>query len=347
MTMANCPEGEREIRVLGLDGGGYLGLATASFLESTERHFQVRCSERFDLFCGTSTGAIMALALGIGKTAREIRELYERFGQSVFRNRFPLSRGMRAIRGFVTARYDDHPLKAILADTFGALTLRDIKARGKFALIPAFCISSGTPRIFKTNHSPSLSRDDGYLLRDVALASAAAPVYLPIATIRSPTAEMDELFCDGGVFANHPALLGYAESICDLGHSPSKVSILSVSTPRADLSEHDSAYNWFQRRTLFQRYLLRRGLILWRSRLASVFIDSTSMIAHETLRRLSSERIGTGCHYVRIELPRPAGVDMDIATRAATETLKRIGMDRAEQNETRTRLQPFFEETEV
>lgn len=286
--MANHPEGEKQIQVLSLDGGGYLGLATASFLESIERHFQERCSERFDLFCGTSTGAIIALALGIGKTAREIRQLYEGFGQRVFRNRLPLSRGIRSVRGFVTARYDDRPLKAILADAFGALTLGDIKARGKCALVPAFCVSTGTPRIFKTNHSPSLSRDDGYLLRDIALASAAAPVFLPIAVLRSPTSDVDELFCDGGVFANHPALLGYAESICDLGHSPSKVSILSVSTPRADLSEHDSARNWFQRRTLFQRYLLRRGLILWNSRLASVLIDSTSMIAHETLRRRSA-----------------------------------------------------------
>ena len=50
---------------------------------------------------------------------------------------------------------------------------------------------------------------------------------------------------------------------------------------------------------------------------------------------------------MRINLARPAGVDMDIATHAATETLKRIGMTRAEQNETRTRLQPFFESTEV
>jgi hypothetical protein len=53
------------MRILSLDGGGYLGLATASFLEETERHFGRSFYESFDMFCGTSTGAIIALAVAL------------------------------------------------------------------------------------------------------------------------------------------------------------------------------------------------------------------------------------------------------------------------------------------
>jgi patatin-like phospholipase/acyl hydrolase len=88
-------EGRRAVRILSLDGGGYLGLAGAAFLAELERHFGVSCHDSFDLFCGTSTGAIIALALASGKSAREVVDLYKGFGPRVFRNPFPGSRRLR------------------------------------------------------------------------------------------------------------------------------------------------------------------------------------------------------------------------------------------------------------
>ena len=38
------------MRILSLDGGGYLGLATAAFLKEAEGHFRTSCHERFDFF---------------------------------------------------------------------------------------------------------------------------------------------------------------------------------------------------------------------------------------------------------------------------------------------------------
>jgi uncharacterized protein len=90
------------VRILSLDGGGYLGLAGAAFLAELERHFGVSCHDSFDLFCGTSTGAIIALALASGKSAREVVDLYKRFGPRVFRNPFPGSRRLRWAKGLFT-----------------------------------------------------------------------------------------------------------------------------------------------------------------------------------------------------------------------------------------------------
>lgn len=314
------------LRILSLDGGGYLGLASVACLESLERHFQTTCHEEFDLFCGTSAGAIIALGLASGMSAREVRELYEQLGRDVFKKRLPLSGVYHFARAVVTSRHDNSALKEALESGFKNLTLGDLKAKGKFALVTAFNLSNGRPRIFKTDHAPELTRDDGYLLRDVALASAAAPVFFPIVPLVSPTTGIRELFCDGGVYANHPALLGYIEAIHMLRQRSSDVSILSISTPRGDLAEHESSRGWLARQEWFQRYLIKRGVFLWGSQLANTFIDSTSIITDEILKRLSTGCPGGEFPYVRIMLPKPPGLEMDVATAATTSTLKRIGI---------------------
>ena len=74
------------MRIISIDGGGHLGLTSASFLQSVEKRFDTRCADRFDLFCGTSTGAIIALALASGKSAAEVVVLYEQLGTKVFKN---------------------------------------------------------------------------------------------------------------------------------------------------------------------------------------------------------------------------------------------------------------------
>src|SRR5262249_47865992 len=162
-----------------LDGGGYLGLATAAFIAEVERHFQVSFHEKFGMFCGTSTGAIIALALASGMSGKQICELYQDFGSRVFRNPVPGVRKLRAGRGVFFSKYSNKALKEALEDSVKEITLGDLRARGKYVLVTAFSLTAVQPRVFKTNHSPGLTRDDNYRISDIALASAAAPTYLP------------------------------------------------------------------------------------------------------------------------------------------------------------------------
>jgi patatin-like phospholipase/acyl hydrolase len=324
------------MRILSLDGGGYLGLATASFLEETERHFGRSFHSSFDMFCGTSTGAIIALALASGMSGREVVALYEGFGRKVFGKRSLGSWFRRAGKGVLVSKYSNQALRAALTEAFGETTLGDIKAKEKSVLVTAFSVTTGKPRVFKTDHSEDLTRDDGYLLRDVALASAAAPIYFPVVSLSSPVNHVDERYCDGGVFANHPALLGYAEAVSHLGIASSNVHILSISTPRGDLSEQACT------RSSLQQYFLSRGLISWGTKLAGVMIDSTSIIAHETLRRILSWRGNNGARYVRILLEKPSGLGMDVATRKSTDTLRQLGSEKAFSTEIRNQIAHFF-----
>lgn len=324
------------MRILSLDGGGYLGLASASFIKEIERHFGVACHEQFDMFCGTSTGAIIALALAYGMSGEQICDLYQDFGGKVFRNPFPGVRLLRSGRAVFISKYSNKPLKSALTEAFGLTTLGDLRSRGKSVLITAFSVTKGKPRIFKTDHSPDLSTDNRYLIRDVALASAAAPVYLPVVKLRSPLNGSEESYCDGGVFANHPALLGYAEAVSHLSVVPEGIKVLSLSTPRTDHAERASSRN------LVQRLLLSRGLVSWGTKLAGVMIDSTSIISHETLRRLTCWQDTSARRYVRIMLEKPRGLELDIATRRATETLLQLGAEEACRTEIRRQIAPFF-----
>jgi hypothetical protein len=330
------------MRIISIDGGGYLGLATASFLQAIEQRFDAAAADRFDLFCGTSTGAIIALALASGKSARDVVMLYEQLGVRVFKRPPLYQRAIpmaRTARQFVRCLHDNGPLREALADTFGDLTLGDLRARGKLVLITAFNVTTGTPTVFKTDHSANLKLHDMYLVRDVALASSAAPTYLPLVDLKDPISGVTERFCDGGVVANSPALLGYAEAVYDLRCHPADVAVLSLGTPRADLAERPSALSLFQRP-------LRRGLAGWHygERIIAVTMDGSAKVSHYGLQRIAH---ATNTFYERVDMQAPPGVGLDIATPAATATLRQVGAALGRDVKTCARVAPFFTQTEI
>ena len=323
------------MRILSIDGGGYLGLATVSLLEDLEYRFGKRCTDCFDLFCGTSTGAIIALALAHGCSASQVASLYQELGSTLFPPPGLLERvvpGLRQVRALVSPLYSNAPLVAALHSTFGDTTLGDLRKRSKLALVTAFNVSSGRPRIFKTDHAPELSAHDRYRLCDIALASSAAPKYFPLVELRDPISGVAERFCDGGVFANSPALLGYTECLFHLRVNAKRISLLSLSTPRTDLSERRSSMRSRQRS-------LRRGLWTWGERLASMLIDGNSQISHTVLERLAS--VGSS-RYLRVTLTQPLGLGLDVATPSATETLRQLGTEHARTASLTAEVQSFF-----
>jgi len=315
-------------------------LGTAAFLREAERHFGRRCADAFQLFCGTSTGGIIALALAKGMAAADIVELYREMGCRVFADSFPGMRALRFVRSFFTSKYSNRRLRSALENAFGATRVGDLRARGKYVLIPAFSVTEGRPRLFKTNHHRDLTRDDDYSLVDVALATSAAPIFLPVVSIRSPTTGAQEKFADGGLFANNPALLAYTEATRYLGASPTAVKILSVSTPRAVKAENSTALTWWE------RLALRRGVLQWVAGLPDTFIDSAMTLSHHTLDCLMRQA-GVPDQYARFALPMQKGLGLDVATERATHTLITIGSSAAAQIQTREKLARFFEAPDV
>ncbi|OMO76754.1 Armadillo [Corchorus capsularis] len=78
------------LRILSMDGGGMKGLATVQILKEIEKGTGKRIHELFDLICGTSTGGMLAVALGIKlMTLDQCEEIYKNLGKLVFAEPVP------------------------------------------------------------------------------------------------------------------------------------------------------------------------------------------------------------------------------------------------------------------
>ncbi len=210
-------------RILSLDGGGIRGAFSAACLARLEAALDRPITDFFDLVTGTSTGGIIALGLGLGIPAKVIREMYEQNGPRIFERRAPKSLPLQAkaclwiaekkralpqdldIDSFLQARYTDEQLRRVLTDIFTDKTLEEVKSTR--LVIPAIDLIKGSTVTFKTPHQPNFVRDRHFKAVDVALATAAAPTYFPAAAFNNT------LYCDGGLWANNPSVVGYAEAV--------------------------------------------------------------------------------------------------------------------------------------
>jgi patatin-like phospholipase/acyl hydrolase len=122
-------------KILSLDGGGIKGVFAATFLASVEEILNINVVDYFDLIVGTSTGAIVALALGRDLSARKILDFYETYGPVIFR-RAAMS---RILAPFFMGRYDALPLRDSLKAVFGATRLGESKRRLVIPCRPREC----------------------------------------------------------------------------------------------------------------------------------------------------------------------------------------------------------------
>lgn len=77
--------GTRGVRILSIDGGGMKGISALKMLEEIERRSGKRIYELFDLIAGTSSGAMLAVAIGILHfSLTQCEEIYKKLGYRVF-----------------------------------------------------------------------------------------------------------------------------------------------------------------------------------------------------------------------------------------------------------------------
>ncbi|WP_375056154.1 CBASS cGAMP-activated phospholipase [Zobellella sp. DQSA1] len=206
--------------VLALSGGGYRGLYTATVLAELETVLGRPIASHFDLICGTSAGGMLALGLAAEIPAYELKALFEEQGSRIFGSR---SLPRRLLGFWLTAKHDSAGLREVLTERFQETTIGDLKHR---VLVPAVNYSTGLGQFFKTPHHPSFELDHRMKVVDVALATAAAPVYFPLA--RNDRG----VFADGGLVGNAPGLFGLHEvkTFLTSDQENARVRILAIGT---------------------------------------------------------------------------------------------------------------------
>ena len=211
-------ETTEDFQILTLDGGGIKGIFTAAVLAAIEEDRNVRVVDHFDLIAGTSTGGIIALALGLGMSPRAILDLYLTRGRSIF----PSDYGFASFRRLFHRKFSSKGLEAALKESFGNKLFGDSTKR---LVIPAYNLGEDNVYVFRTAHLPKLQRDWKSEAWKVALATSAAPTYFP------STKLIDSVrLIDGGVWANNPSMVALVEATSALSIPLSRIKMLNLST---------------------------------------------------------------------------------------------------------------------
>lgn len=265
-----------EFKILSIDGGGIRGVLPASYLAYIEEKLKDKdkIHEYFDMIVGTSTGAIIALALSLGISAKDILKLYEEKGSSIF----PF-RPRKFNFGFIIPKYSNKKLKKELKNLFKEETIiNDCKTR---VCIPTINITRGKTVVRKTRHSKDLEHD--YLLPvwQVASESSAAPGFFP--------AFEDDNKCqyiDGGLWANNPTLIGIAEAL-KLGYSLEQIKVLSLGTGKNLIHKDGWKYKFL-------------GLIGYGTSLVEITFQTQSQGVYNTANYLLNDRF----ERIDVDLPK-------------------------------------------
>ncbi len=233
----------RFTRILSIDGGGIRGIIPAQTLVALENKLHektgtenARIADFFDLITGTSTGGILTcIYLCPDPTDRsrprfsaaDAVDLYLERGSQIFRR--SLWHRLRSGAGFFDEKYPADGIETALKEYLGELKLSDLL---KPCLITAYDIKRRRTFFF-TQHDAKIRPSRNFLLRDVARATSAAPVFFECAEVTSDT-NVAYPMIDGGVFANNPALCAYAEART-MGSKPTAkdMVILSLGTGEA------------------------------------------------------------------------------------------------------------------
>lgn len=273
MTAPTPAWGERPLQILSLDGGGLKGLFSAAVLEGLERDLQTTILDHFDLIAGTSTGGLIALALGAGLSTTEIVDFYTSRGPEIFP-------GRGRLRQLLRSKHAPGPLGTALREVLGERRLWESRCR---LLIPSYSLDAGDVYLFKTPHHPRLRRDYRERMLDVAMATTAAPTYLPAFELSN------NRLVDGGVWANNPALIAVTEALSMLGAAPDQVRMLSLGTTDEVIDRGPGLTNG--------------GLVQWGRHGMSLLLQAQSQASDHAVEHL----LGRG-RVTRISAPVPRGV---------------------------------------
>lgn len=303
--------------ILSLSGGGFRGLFTAQVLAELEREAKKPIGECFDLICGTSIGGILALAIGLKTPMDNIVQLMEDRGEKVFprwimRRIFPDCMGIwleNRFRGLFSARHKNDELKSLVNEIFED---NQIKHSHYHLMIPTVNYSAGTPQFFKTQYNTRFRRDGDCKMSDVAMATSAAPVFLPMFRNEKTGAR----YVDGGIIGSNPGLFGVHEAMTQMGQNLDCIQLLSIGTMgsecRADSSQSTNI-----------------GVVGWGTQLFSLTIAAQEKAIGFMMQHQLKDR-----YYCIDETPSSAqekNIGLDIADKNAIEVLKSMA-DKAVQN---------------
>lgn len=322
---------DEKFKILSIDGGGIRGIVPAKILCELEEELHKREGESarlcdyFDLICGTSTGGILAIGLALGVSAHEMLDLYIRHGKEIFSHKWYrlLSRNYF---------YDREILKKYLESVYCGKRINDCQTR---ICIPTYDLYEGRIHVLKTRHHEQYVRDYHIPAVDVALSTAAAPVYFTPYNFEYNNIDTDNInrgyhHIDGGVFANNPSLIGLTEALYCLNIPIESIELVSLGTGERLLKQSDC------NKKMGLKYWLnpasKDGL-----RLYELVSSAQSLYIHNTLTMLCKGAGNTNArrfNYIRLQADLAKPINLDAVDKDSINELQLLGQSLYKNNAT-------------
>ncbi len=317
---------EKRFKILCIDGGGIKGLYSAEVLNTLE-HTYGPLSDYFDMICGTSTGGIIALGISAKIPMQNIVAFYETKGTSIFsqwKKFWPLRDFLLILRqALICSKYSNRALKKALEEVFGE---KKIAESNNLLCIPSYNVTYAQPRVFKKDYG-RLNQDSQKTYVDVALATSAAPTYLPLHTINNVD------YVDGGLWANDPTQVAISEYLFSFADKYDGVDILSISSCEKSSAETPCCKH--------------RSFLAWSRTLFDMYTNGQNQSSRFFIERLKNH-LDFDLNIVRIQnaplSPVQAKIiDMDNASWRALKCLSGIGKTVGANYKDKTEVKYFFE----
>jgi patatin-like phospholipase/acyl hydrolase len=214
-----------------------------------------------------------------------IKDIYRNYGKRVFSD--SSLDDLRDLGQLIGADYSLVPLKTVLSDLFGDMTLGEILPK---ILISSFDLDNQEIDPVRRTWKPKFfhnftgeDSDEREKVVDVALRTSAAPTYFPIY----------QGFIDGGVVAGNPAMCAVSQALHPYtgGQEISDLVLLSIGT----------GYN--------PRYLTSKngdwGIAQWAPHIINILLEGSGDLVHYQCQQI------LGVRYCRVNVHLPMAIGMD------------------------------------
>lgn len=222
----------KRFNILCLDGGGAKGFYTLGFLRELEAALGVPLASHFHAIYGTSTGAIIASLVALGRTAVETLKLYEDNVPRILGSKNPADKSAE--------------LKEVADKLYKDFSWADFKTR---IGIVATNWTRERPLLFKNQvdaaHGMKATFVPGFgctISEAVRASCSATPFFEPCVLDLKNDGKIEAR--DGGFCANNPAVFALSDALNPIGIAPANIRLLTVGVGHYP----EPKRSWLQRR---------------------------------------------------------------------------------------------------
>lgn len=265
-------------KILSIDGGGLHGVVPLAVCIAIEERTGKQLKDIFDLFVGTSTGALISGAAlrgivkdreelspkGFGIKAEDILQIYFDQAKNIFgeeaKSRLSFKIPVLDVNKYPT--YEAKGLKTVINNVFGGGGVTKLGNTEKLLSISSYDVSSRKPHFFSSWKPEYKNLEIG----DAVMASSSVPTTHPLHEIKG------KKFTDGGVFASNPAMYALTEGLSLFGQEKLILVSLGTGTPPKAREQQEPPED---------------TALWWLKNIFNIFLDGQEESTHQALTTLA------------------------------------------------------------